>query len=116
LPFGPQTKSRDHSDATGPGLRALETFRYLLFFVSYILSEIDRHFSVLHIGCHMGERTSVSVEMGLMQRLRAVRKSGAGIYWISKTSFGVEPSTLCRALVELREVDPWSKRLLKIEM
>ena len=34
LPSGPQTKTRDQSDATGPGLPGLETFRYLLFFVS----------------------------------------------------------------------------------
>ena len=75
-----------------------------------------RHFPALHEACHVVERTAVSFEMGLMQRLRAVRKSGDGIYWIFKTSFGVERSTLCRALVEVREVDLCSKRLLEIEM
>ena len=116
LPSGPQTKSRDHSDATGPGLVAPETFRYSLFFVSYILSETDRLFSVLHNGCHVGERTSVSFERVLAQRLRTIQNLWAEFIGSPKGHCGVERSTLCRALVEVREVDLCSKRLLEIEM
>src|SRR5437879_3736987 len=48
LPSGPQTKNRDHSDATRPDPLAQATLRYSLFFVSYVLTETDRRFTVLH--------------------------------------------------------------------
>ena len=100
LPSGPQTKSRDHCDATGPGLRVPETFRYSLFFVSYILSETDRLFSVLHIGCHVAERTSVSFERVLVQRLRTIRNQLVKFIGLLKGHFCVERSTLCRVLAQ----------------
>jgi len=100
LPSGPQTRNRDHSDAARPGLRGPETFRYLLFFVSYILSETDRLFSVLHNRCHVVERTSVSFERVLVQRLRTIRNQLGEFIGLLKGRFGVERSTLCRALIQ----------------
>ena len=99
LPSGLQTRNRDHSDATRLGLRGPEAFRYLLFFVSYFLSETDRLFSVLHNGCHVIERTSVSCEGALVQRLRAVQISWTNSIGFPKGHFGVELSTRRRVPV-----------------
>ena len=101
LPSGRQTKNRDHSDATRPGPLAQATFRYSLFFVSYVLSETDRRFPVLHNGCHVVERISVSFERVLVQRLRTIRNQLGKFIELLKGHFGVEHSTLCRVLVEV---------------
>ena len=100
LPSGPQTKNRDHGDATTPGPLAQATFRYSLFFASYVLSETDRRFPVLHNGCHVVERTSVSFERALVQRLRTIRNQLGKFIGLLKGRFGVERSTLCRALIQ----------------
>jgi hypothetical protein len=100
-PPGPQTRNRDQSDATRPGPLAQATFRYSLFFVSYILSGTDRHFSVLHNGCQVVERTSVAFERVLVQRLRTIPNLWAESIGSLKGHFGVERSTLCRVLVEV---------------
>src|SRR5206468_12875227 len=76
------TQAAPHDQICAP--RRHFVIRYSSFHTFW--TETDRLFSVLHNGCHVVKRTSVSFERVLVQRLRAVRKSGDGIFWISKTS------------------------------
>ena len=60
----------------------------------------DRLFSVLHNGCHVVGRSSVSFKRVLVQRLRTIRNQLRIFIGLLKGHFDVEGSTLCRVLVE----------------
>ena len=62
LRSGPETKNRNHTDATRRRPLAPEKLGYVLFFASYLCSGTNRLFPLLHYGCHVDYGSSVSVE------------------------------------------------------